>query len=612
MEAGETGDPTAATAATVATVTPEPTMADMFHDYVREWNTTNLEKVHHACAQERMRKIGHDATADGAHDDDDDVLAPTSSAAPLASSSVRSEPCVPNDMDDLWQSFEQCSIVEGSSPFVQAAAASPPRETMAMARLHARGGPGPPPCTMKDGHEKAVRDEMGGGGEMASDAHVESIESFCEACLDELRVPCDGYMTCQKCGDVGVSCIDSSAEWRYYGQEDSKSFDPSRCGGAANYLIPGSGLGTAIRRDRWKRESYRMRCARQFHDWNSLSYKGRNLYTIFDRLQQLAHKNGINNMITEHAKALYKRVTDMQLFRGENKEGLIANCMYRACKEKNVPRSIKEIAQIFGCDEHVMTKGNRAFCRVWHTIQQEDADARREAALAECGRRREQARTRRRRAAKEGASASRKATSAPSSSARGRSTSYDASSSNTMDAARSDHQVSSSSGNGGGGGGALAINDDGRDEEGRDEEGRDEEGCDGDEHYDVHSVAKDHHAAKCSKGASGLSDPTASLSQPIHYVERFCSKLDIPNRIVQEIRIVARAVHANRLIADNTSSSVAAAIIFLLASMRELTITKEDVSRASQISEVTIGKCFKKLVRYQTILEKFLLQSAVD
>jgi transcription initiation factor TFIIB len=296
---------------------------------------------------------------------------------------------------------------------------------------------------------------------------IDDHDFWCEHCNKESRHPVDGYMVCIECGDYGVMCIDSGAEWRFYGQEDSKSRDPCRCGVSSNFLIPDSSIGTIISTKYG--ESYKMRHARRYHSWNSLNYKGRNLYSIFEKLQRNASKHGINAMISEHAKQLYKTITDTRLFRGDNKQGLIAFCVYRACKDKNVPRSIKEIATIFNIDEQVMTKGNRCFSNVWNDITE----------------------------------------------------------------------------------------------------------------------------------SKKKRNPVQNLSKPIHYIERFCSRLRLPEQIVKRIKCIAENVHNQRLVADNTASSIAAAIIYLVAIMCNLSLSKEEISIASKISEVTIGKCFKKLQIYQ-------------
>ena len=46
---------------------------------------------------------------------------------------------------------------------------------------------------------------------------------------------------------------------------------------------------------------------------------------------------------------------------------------------------------------------------------------------------------------------------------------------------------------------------------------------------------------------------------------------------------------------ENTPHSVAAGIIYFIAQICSLNISKHDVYLVSEISEVTINKCFKKL-----------------
>ena len=46
---------------------------------------------------------------------------------------------------------------------------------------------------------------------------------------------------------------------------------------------------------------------------------------------------------------------------------------------------------------------------------------------------------------------------------------------------------------------------------------------------------------------------------------------------------------------ENTPHSIAAGIIYFISQMCKLNISKKDVKNVSEISEVTINKCFKKM-----------------
>jgi transcription initiation factor TFIIB len=61
--------------------------------------------------------------------------------------------------------------------------------------------------------------------------------------------------------------------------------------------------------------------------------------------------------MTNEAKSLYSIVSETKISRGSNRKGIIAACVYFACKECNVPRSSKEIAEMFSITSNVMTKG---------------------------------------------------------------------------------------------------------------------------------------------------------------------------------------------------------------------------------------------------------------
>jgi transcription initiation factor TFIIB len=153
--------------------------------------------------------------------------------------------------------------------------------------------------------------------------------------------------------------IDQGAEWRYYGCDDSKANDPTRCGLPMSELLPDSSLGTMI--GFTFNESYDIRIMRKYHMWNCMSYKERSLFNIFDTLTINAVNNGIPKSIIEEAKMLYKKVSEARISRGDNRSGLIASSIYMSCKNNKVPRSTKEIAKIFNLKVTTMTRGCKKF-----------------------------------------------------------------------------------------------------------------------------------------------------------------------------------------------------------------------------------------------------------
>ena len=99
----------------------------------------------------------------------------------------------------------------------------------------------------------------------------------------------------------------------------------------------------------------------KYQEWTSMSYKERSVYKIFTELTTICKKNNIPIKIETEAKSLYKIITTTKITRGNNRKGIIASCLYFACKNCNVARSQKEIAKMFYIKIPVMTKGCKLF-----------------------------------------------------------------------------------------------------------------------------------------------------------------------------------------------------------------------------------------------------------
>ena len=187
----------------------------------------------------------------------------------------------------------------------------------------------------------------------------ENIHDLCKSCNQYGVIIEDSLIVCTLCGTIERNIIDTSAEWRYYGTDDNKFSDPTRCGLPTNELLPESSLGSIVSYSH--NESYDMKKIRNYHSWNAMPYKERSLYNVFDNIQVRAVNHGIPVCIIEEAKIMYKKISETRISRGSNRKGIIASCIYKACKIKNVPRSAKEIADIFQLSITHMTKGCKKF-----------------------------------------------------------------------------------------------------------------------------------------------------------------------------------------------------------------------------------------------------------
>jgi transcription initiation factor TFIIB len=190
-------------------------------------------------------------------------------------------------------------------------------------------------------------------------------ENTCIYCKSNNIQLIDGLHLCCDCNSVADRFIDMQAEWRYYGADDNKSVDPTRCGMPTNDLLPDSSLGSIISNQ--NNESYDMKLIKKYHMWNSMSYKERTLYNIFDNITVHAINSGIPASIIDEAKVFYKKVSESRISRGDNRNGLIATSIYMSCKSNGVPRSAKEIALIFNLKATTMTRGCKKFQDIMKT-----------------------------------------------------------------------------------------------------------------------------------------------------------------------------------------------------------------------------------------------------
>jgi transcription initiation factor TFIIB len=102
-------------------------------------------------------------------------------------------------------------------------------------------------------------------------------------------------------------------------------------------------------------------------------------------------------------------------------------------------------------------------------------------------------------------------------------------------------------------------------------------------------------------------------TNPISFIERYCSRLNINAELTKVCQFVAIKIDKNNLMPENTPHSVAAGIVYFVGQACNLNISKRAIKNCSEISEVTINKCFKKLEKIQdsimptSIIEKYKL-----
>jgi transcription initiation factor TFIIB len=84
-------------------------------------------------------------------------------------------------------------------------------------------------------------------------------------------------------------------------------------------------------------------------------------------------------------------------------------------------------------------------------------------------------------------------------------------------------------------------------------------------------------------------------TKPEDFIERFCSKLNINTELTKVCQFIAIKIEKENLMPENTPHSIASGIIYFICQVFHLNVSKKDIKNVSEISEVTINKCFKKL-----------------
>ena len=84
-------------------------------------------------------------------------------------------------------------------------------------------------------------------------------------------------------------------------------------------------------------------------------------------------------------------------------------------------------------------------------------------------------------------------------------------------------------------------------------------------------------------------------TKPEAFIERYCSKLNINSELTRVCQFIAMKIEKTELMPENTPHSIAAGVVYFIAQICKLNISKRDVKNISEISEVTINKCLKKI-----------------
>lgn len=116
--------------------------------------------------------------------------------------------------------------------------------------------------------------------------------------------------------------------------------------------------------------------------------------------------------------------------------------------------------------------------------------------------------------------------------------------------------------------------------------------------FDVNKCAM----TKACKAFQDLLRQNLSSSAPEDFVARFCSKLGLGPEALSMCRYVLHAADDKCIVTDSTPPSLVASVIMLCCSLMGLDVSRARIADECQLSQVTVAKCYKKLIPHIVVL----------
>jgi len=178
--------------------------------------------------------------------------------------------------------------------------------------------------------------------------------SKCPACGDNKMVTDQntGELFCGKCGFVVTDKIeDTGAEWRSFANDESNR---ARTGAGTSLTMHDMGLSTVIgaanKDSTGKPLSSGVKSSiERLRTWDSRtqahSSADRNLRQALNEMGKLKDKLALTNAVIEKAAYIYRKSMERKLVRGRSIQGLVAACIYAACRDTETPRTLVDISK---------------------------------------------------------------------------------------------------------------------------------------------------------------------------------------------------------------------------------------------------------------------------
>ncbi|HEX5519942.1 MAG TPA: TFIIB-type zinc ribbon-containing protein [Candidatus Nitrosocosmicus sp.] len=190
--------------------------------------------------------------------------------------------------------------------------------------------------------------------------------ALCQLCNKHTNIltdPESGEVICTNCGSIiNDRTPESQIQWTTSTVEERNS--KSRTGAPISLAKHDRGLSTIIgktNRDASGQQidtAMRNRIVR-WRAWDVRSQAhstDRNFHTAFAQLDMMKSTLGFPESVTEKIAYLYRKIQDRGMVKGRTIKGVLAVASYIACRELEIPRTIKEIANITNVREKEISR----------------------------------------------------------------------------------------------------------------------------------------------------------------------------------------------------------------------------------------------------------------
>jgi transcription initiation factor TFIIB len=97
--------------------------------------------------------------------------------------------------------------------------------------------------------------------------------------------------------------------------------------------------------------------------------------------------------------------------------------------------------------------------------------------------------------------------------------------------------------------------------------------------------------------------PTLDIMKSEHYIKKYCEELNLNTKLIDQSIMISKNIEKVNLASEHTQFSIAATSVLIMGELNGLTcITKKKIKQIFGVSEVTIGKTYKKLENIKHLL----------